>query len=480
MTERLQAWSIFCLKYVLACFNHRPRCQTSESHRPHCKIALHEANGTGPQSSYAMLHRMIGDLGLQAGHSKLQTDMDDDDDPGSSEQCTHRMEESYLYVLASDLLLITVYAQIDFWTDSSMSQDLSMSQLWTCFFLTPKKRSLENPRPPETGGQCEGSFRAFTMPPRHHLSLAATKPSSGHSEESCGGGGEGHGSWQWMVVRQGWTRMDRKFLITNYLYTIILWLKPQAFDSFDVGIEHSSKSIRQWSCGRDGRGKIASAVSGTSWPQEGSFPAWWPFHWFYSVLESLLWLNFQGSQAFGGWSLWCVQGYYCLEHLWPVFRLWLQNQDFRCGVQSYLPWLCPKMDARPPRTCVRCMHPVVGHLASQTQPKRRKRGWRPRKSFKRRLRHTWNRYHVWRKMRRQGTLIWKRQKTSGTRWWMMSAYATWGSVKHARFNGFLALPIAAFVTIVSMILIIIATGSEIVSELETIDPSFSLCSPWCA
>ena len=249
-----------------------------------------------------------------------------------------------------------------------------------------------------------------------------------------------------------------------------LWCRYRAFLKVDSS----------WSCGRDGRGKIASAVSDTSWPQEGSFPAWWPFHWFYFLLESLVWLSFQGSHAFGGWSLWCVPGYYCLEHLWPFFRLWLRIQGFRCAVQSSLPWLCPKMDARPPRTCVRCMHPVVGHLASQTQPKRRKRGWRPRRSFKRRLRHRWNRYHVWKKMRRQGNSIWKRQKTSGTRWWKMNAYITWGSVLLASFNVFLALHIATFAIIVSMTLIIIATGSEIVLELETIDLSFPLCWPWCA
>ena len=37
-----------------------------------------------------------------------------------------------------------------------------------------------------------------------------------------------------------------------------------------------------------------------------------------------------------------------------------------------------------------------------------------------------------------------------------------------------------FAIIVSMTLIIIATGSEIVLELETNDPSFPLCWPWCA
>ena len=50
---------------------------------------------------------------------------------------------------------------------------------------------------------------------------------------------------------------------------------------------------------------------------------------------------------------------------------------------------------------------------------------------------TWNRYHVWRKMRRLGNLIWKRQKTSGT-----NACGTWGNALRARFNIFLALHIA--------------------------------------
>ena len=55
---------------------------------------------------------------------------------------------------------------------------------------------------------------------------------------------------------------------------------------------------------------------------------------------------------------------------------------------------------------------------------------------------TWNRYHVWTKMRRLGNLIWKRQKTSGTRWWKMNACGTWGNALRAKFNVFLALHIA--------------------------------------
>ena len=122
-------------------------------------------------------------------------------------------------------------------------------------------------------------------------------------------------------------------------------------------------------------------------------------------------------------------------------------------------------------------------LASQTQPKRRKRGWRPRRSFKRRHGHKWNRYHIWRKMRRQGNLTWKWQKNSGTRWWTMNAYATWSCVLRARFDGFLELHTATFVTTASMTSIIIVTGSEIVLELETIDPSFPfvlalVCLAW--
>ena len=92
----------------------------------------------------------------------------------------------------------------------------------------------------------------------------------------------------------------------------------------------------------------------------------------------------------------------------------------------------------------------------------------------------WNRYRIWRKMRRQGNLTWKWQKNSGTSWWTMNAYATWSCVLRARFDGFLELHTATFVTIAFMTSIIIVTGSEIVLELETIDPSFPLCWPWCA
>ena len=38
--------------------------------------------------------------------------------------------------------------------------------------------------------------------------------------------------------------------------------------------ELSSESIRHEVVAGMGRGKIDSAVSDTSWPQEGSFPAW--------------------------------------------------------------------------------------------------------------------------------------------------------------------------------------------------------------
>ena len=273
----------------------------------------------------------------------------------------------------------------------------------------------------------------------------------------------------------------------------IFFKMAQAFDFFDVGIELSSKSIRQWSCARDGRGKIAIAVSDTSWPQEGSFPAWWLFHWFYSLLESLVWLSFRGSQAFGGWSWWCVPGCYCLEHLWPVFRLWLRNQDFRCAVQSYLPWLCPRMDSRPPQTCVRCMHPVVGHLASQTQPKRRKRGWRPRKGFKRRLRHTWHGTDTMFGRRWGGWGTWyergRKLLGQGDGRWTLAALEEMHYVQNSTFSSHFTLQCHKCCSVKCEENVESCTwctswsayaGSEIVLELETIDPSFSLCWPWCA